>query len=470
MNDCNSCKSTVAEAVTIHPRSVKGIFRYFKSSVLVAAYAVFFLLPWIPWTRPVGDPQAVLFDLVDKKFYIFNLVVHAQDIFLLAALLFLSAILLFFATVLAGRVFCGYFCFQTLWTDAFRWLEKWIQGDRIKRIRLDNQPWGAEKILKKSLTHLSWLALAFWTGLTFVLYWAYAPEMITNFFMGSAASAAYYTTFGLMVTTYIAGGLMREKVCQHVCPYSRFQSVMIDKDSLVPTYDPKRGEGTAGRAKPIQFLKTLEQRQEKGVGDCIDCGMCVQVCPVGIDIRDGMQYECIQCGLCIDACDTIMDSKGWDHGLIRYESENGLEQGKTHFFKLRTYGYGLATVGSMLFLLWILSSNKPVDSSVRHVRSPLYVMMSDGRIQNRYFIKVQNKTMQPARFELSLEGLDNAEVDMGKIPDFNLKADEFQRLMVKVRKMMSSSDPKHMEFRFVLTPKEGLVKDPLIIKSQFISP
>ncbi|MEE9352273.1 MAG: 4Fe-4S binding protein, partial [Thiotrichaceae bacterium] len=160
MSDCNSCQSAVAEAVTIHPRSVKGIFRYFKSSVLVAAYAVFFLLPWIPWTRPVGDPQAVLFDLVGKKFYIFGLVVHAQDIFWLAALLFLAAVLLFFATALAGRVFCGYFCFQTLWTDAFRWFEKWIQGDRVKRIRLDNQAWNAEKVIKKGATHLSWLALS----------------------------------------------------------------------------------------------------------------------------------------------------------------------------------------------------------------------------------------------------------------------------------------------------------------------
>ncbi|MEE9302877.1 MAG: cytochrome c oxidase accessory protein CcoG [Thiotrichaceae bacterium] len=470
MSECKSCPSSVSEAVTIHPRSVKGIFRSFKTSVLVAAYAVFFLLPWVPWSRPVGDPQAVLFDLVEKKFYLFGLVVHAQDIFWLAAVLFLAAVLLFFATALAGRVFCGYFCFQTLWTDAFRWLEKGIQGDRVKRIRLDNQPWNAEKLLKKGTTHLSWLILAFWTGLTFTLYWAYAPELVQQFMTGNAVAAAYYTTFGLMVTTYVAGGLMREKICQHVCPYARFQSVMIDKDSLVPTYDPKRGEGTAGRAKPIKLFKTLEERHEKGVGDCIDCGMCVQVCPVGIDIRDGMQYECIQCGLCIDACDTIMDSKGWDRGLIRYESENGLEKGKTHFFKLRTYGYGLATIGSVLFLLWSLSSQKLIDGSARQVRSPLYVRMSDGRIQNRYFIKLQNKTMEPARFVLSVVGLDNAEIDMGKIADFDLKADESQRLMVKVRKAIKSSDPKNMEFQFVLTPQSGLVDEPVIINSQFIAP
>ena len=470
MSDCRSCQPSVAEAVVIHPRSVKGKFRSFKTSVLVIAYAVYFLLPWIPWHRPVGHPQAVLFDLINKKFYLFGLVVHAQDIFWLAALLFLAAVLLFFSTALAGRVFCGYFCFQTLWTDAFRWIEKGIQGDRIKRIRLEKQSWNGEKILKKGGTHLSWLALAFWTGLTFVLYWGYAPELIVKFFTGQAPAAAYYTAFGLMVTTYIAGGLMREKVCQHVCPYARFQSVMIDKDTLVPTYDPERGEGTAGRAKPTKLLKNLDERHAKGVGDCVDCGLCVQVCPVGIDIRDGMQYACIQCGLCIDACDTIMDAKGWDRGLIRYESENGLHHGKTHFWKLRTYGYGVAVVGSVAFLLWSMSGQKLVDASVRQIRSPLYVTLSDGRIQNRYNLKLENKSLQPARFELSIKGLPDAELDMGQIKEFNLQADQSQRIMVKVRKQVKPGDAKHQDFQFVFTPKTGEVHEPVMIHSQFITP
>lgn len=463
-------ESMVAEPITIHPRSIKGRFRSIKSSILVIAYAVYFILPWIPWHRPVGDPQAVLFDLVGKKFYVFGLVVHAQDIFWLSALLFLAAVLLFFSTALAGRVFCGYFCFQTLWTDAFRWFEKWIQGDRVKRMRLDNQPWNAEKILKKGATHLTWLALAFWTGLTFTIYWGYAPELVVKFVTGQAPAAAYYATFGLMITTYIAGGLMREKVCQHVCPYARFQSVMIDKDTLVPAYDPERGEGTAGRAKPTKALKLLEQRQEAGVGDCVDCGLCVQVCPVGIDIREGMQYACIQCGLCIDACDTIMDSKGWKRGLIRYESENGLEHGKTHFFKLRTYGYGVATIGSILFLLWSMSGQKPVDGAVRQIRSPLYVTLSDGRIQNSYQLKLENKTMQAAKFDLSIEGLDGAELDMGQIADFTLRPEESQRIRVKIKRAKKASDSKNSEFKFVFTPREGVVKEAFKINSQFITP
>ena len=344
-----------------------------------------------------------------------------------------------------------------------------IQGDRVKRIRLDNQGWNLEKIIKKGGTHFSWLFLAFWTGLTFTLYWGYAPELIVKFVTGQAPSAAYITTFGLMVTTYLSGGLMREKVCMHICPYARFQSVMIDKDSLVPTYDPIRGEGTAGRAKPLKGLKDLVDRQQKGVGDCIDCNMCVQVCPVGIDIRDGMQYACIQCGLCIDACDNIMDSKGWEHGLIRYESENGLEKGKTHFWKLRTYGYGLAIAASIYFLYWSMSGHKPVDVAVRQIRSPLFVMLSDGRIQNRYDIKLENKTLHPARFKVSIQGLEGAELDMGKIPDFNLKPDESQRIMVKVRKSVEAGADNNSEFKFIFTPIKGEVKEPIAINSQFIA-
>ena len=460
----------VAESVTIHPRSVKGRFRSFKSVTLYLAYLVYFILPWIPWDRPVGQDQAILFDMTARKFYIFDLVVHAQDIFWLAALLFLAAVLLFFSTALVGRAFCGYFCFQTLWTDAFRTIEKLIQGDRVKRIRLDKQKWNSEKIIKKGLTHFIWLFLAFWTGLTFVLYWGYAPDLIVDFFTGKASSIAYFSAFGLMATTYLAAGLMREKVCQHVCPYSRFQSVMIDKDTLIPTYDPERGEGINGRAKPVKLLKTLEGRKDAGVGDCVDCGLCVQVCPVGIDIRDGMQYACIQCGLCVDACDTIMDARGWDRGLIRYESENGLEHGKTHFFKLRTYGYGLAMLGAVAFLMWSMSGKKIIEGTARQIRSPLYVTMSDGRILNRYVLKVDNKSMYDASFDVSLKELSGADMDMGEIKEVYLKPDEKQRVIVKVRRSRSDSKSKNTAFQFVLTPTKGEVKEPIYIDTQFISP
>jgi len=462
--------NSVEKMVFIHPRSIKGRFRRFKTNVMVFAYAIFFILPWIPWPRTIGPNQAISFDLSTQKFYILNLVIYAQDIFWLAALLFLAAVLLFFATALLGRVFCGYFCFQTLWTDAFRFIERFIQGDRVARIRLDKAPWSVSKLAKMGATHALWLLLALWTGLSFILYWGYAPDLTIRFFTGDAPSAAYMSAFGLMATTYLAAGVMREKVCMHICPYARFQSVMIDEDTLIPTYDTKRGEGSSGRAKPIKALKTPEQRKEQGAGDCIDCGLCVQVCPVGIDIRDGMQYPCIHCGLCIDACDSIMDTLKWPRGLIRYESEAGLATGKTRFFKLRTYGYGLATLGAALFLAWSISGKKLIDASVHQTRSPLFVMLSDGRIQNRYSIKLDNKTQKKAQFNLSLEGLDKAEIDMGKIKDFTLQPDESQSIMVKIRREKLTDEQKNKPFRFVLTPVVGDVKEPILIDSQFISP
>ncbi|HHC74397.1 MAG TPA: 4Fe-4S binding protein, partial [Thiothrix sp.] len=225
---------------TIHPRSVEGNFRRFKTSVMILAYATFFLLPWLRWQRPVGSQQAVHFDLVEKKFYLFDFVVHAQDIFWLAALLFFAAVFLFFMTALLGRVFCGYFCFQTLWTDAFRFIEKKFQGDRVARIRLDKQPWTREKLMKKGATHALWLLLAFWTGLTFVLYWADAPTVFVQFFSGNAHSAAYTTALILTITTYLAAGWVKENVCMHICPYARFQSVMYDVDTMITAYDYQR--------------------------------------------------------------------------------------------------------------------------------------------------------------------------------------------------------------------------------------
>ncbi|PIE00209.1 MAG: (Fe-S)-binding protein, partial [Thiothrix nivea] len=278
---------------TVQPRSVKGRFRSLKTGIMVFAYTMFFILPWIRWTREVGPDQSILFDIEARRYYIFDLVMHAQDVFWLTALLFLAAVLLFFVTSLLGRVFCGYFCFQTLWTDAFRFIERRIQGDRVARLRLQKQAWNSEKIIKVLGTHALWLLLALWTGLTFVLYWGDAYELTYQFFTGSAPVAAYVTAFLLMTTTYLAAGWIKEYVCMHICPYSRFQSVMFDQDTMIVSYDPNRGEGTAGRAKPVKELRKQAVRQEQGYGDCVDCGLCVQVCPTGIDIRNGLQINCI---------------------------------------------------------------------------------------------------------------------------------------------------------------------------------
>jgi len=455
---------------TIHPRSVKGHFRLVKTLIMAWAYGVFFLLPWIRWERPVGSQQAVHFDLINKKFYIFDLIVHAQDIFWLAALLFLSAVLLFFATALVGRVFCGFFCFQTLWTDAFRSIEKAIQGDRIARIRLDKQAWGFEKISKKGLTHALWLLMAFWTGISFSLYWADAPTLFMDFFTGNANSAAYITTLILMTTTYLAAGWIKEYVCMHICPYARFQSVMYDSDTLTTSYDFNRGESSCGRVKPIKQMKDLNLRQEKGHGDCVDCGLCVQVCPTGIDIRDGSQLSCINCGLCIDACNSIMDKFGWAKGLIRFASENELEGKKTHFLKLRTYGYGLATVGALFFLFWSVSGNKLVDVSSYQTRSPLYVTLSDGRIQNSYEVKIANKSLYPAEFSIAVQGMDDLELSTGAIEKLLVGADNSIKFLIKLRHHSVDNDEKETKIQFIIKPLSGEFKETLLLDSQFILP
>lgn len=458
---------------TVQPRSVQGRFRNLKTGIMAFAYAMFFVLPWIRWTREVGPDQAILFDIEARRYYVFDLVMHAQDVFWLTALLFLAAVLLFFVTSLFGRVFCGYFCFQTLWTDAFRFIERRIQGDRVARLRLQKQAWNSEKIIKVLGTHALWLFLALWTGLTFVLYWGDAFELTYQFFTGSAPVAAYATAFLLMMTTYLAAGWIKEYVCMHICPYSRFQSVMFDQDTMIVSYDPHRGEGTSGRVKPIRDLRKQEVRQEQGYGDCVDCGLCVQVCPTGIDIRNGLQINCIHCALCIDACDGIMDKMGWERGLIRYTSERALGGGRTKLFKLRTVGYGVATLLAAVYLAWSVASTKLLEATAVQVRSPLFVTLSDGRIQNSYEVKINNKTMKPASYNLSLQDMDGAELSLGSVDPANigLEPDSSIRLLAKVRYAAPASGSiNNQEFTFRLQPLSGEVSDPVIIPSQFITP
>ena len=466
-----STVSVIQPKNKIQPRSIKGRFRNLKTGIMVLAYAVFFLLPWIRWERAVGPDQAVMFDIEHRRYYLFDLVMHAQDVFWLTALLFLAAVLLFFVTSLLGRVFCGYFCFQTLWTDAFRFIEKFLQGDRVARMRLQKQAWDLEKIRKVGLTHVLWLLLAFWTGLTFVLYWGDAFELLADFFTGRAPLAAYATTFILMSTTYLAAGFVREHICMHICPYSRFQSVMFDQDTLVVSYDPGRGEGETGRAKPVKEMRDRTHRKEQGAGDCVDCGLCVQVCPTGIDIRDGLQVDCIHCALCIDACDSIMDKQGWERGLIRYTSEKELAGGKTQFFKLKTIGYGVATLFAALYLVWSISAAKLLEANAVQVRSPLFVTLSDGHIQNSYEIKINNKTMEAASYTLSLDNLPGGELDLGQLQADNIQLDPDSsvRLLAKVRIPPESKVAKRTEFAFRLQPISGKVTEAVIIPSQFIA-
>ncbi|MFP5419049.1 MAG: 4Fe-4S dicluster domain-containing protein [Gammaproteobacteria bacterium] len=454
--------------IPIFTRSVKGKFRRFKTSVLVVAYAVYFLLPWLPWTRLDAPDQALLFDLPGRRFLVFGLTVYPQDIIWLALLLFIAAILLFFVTGLVGRAFCGYFCFQTVWTDFFIWIEHRIQGERPSRVRLFRQPWNREKALKLGLTYGAWLLVAFWTGFTFVAYFNYAPQLFRDFFTGDAAYAAYITTAVLTVSTYVAAGLMREQICTYVCPYGRFQSVMYEPETLTVHYDAARGEGAHGRAvvrsgrglvgerrrSPAPAAgavvaerreksmstgqRALAERHAQGLGDCVDCGLCVQVCPAGIDIRDGLQYKCISCGLCVDACNTIMDSFGFPRGLIRYDSEANLAAKtdtppRLHWRGLKTIGYGVALLVMSGFLVYSVGSQDSFDRSVSQIRQPLYVVLSNDDIRNRYQIRITNKSSKVQTYRVTAPGAPDHALDLGRLSEITIRPGHSGLIQASIR-------------------------------------
>ncbi len=445
--------------IPIFTRSVKGKFRIFKSVVMFVAYLVYFVLPWLPWNRLGAPNQAVLFDLVGRRFFIFNLAIYPQDIFALSLLLFLAAVILFFVTGLVGRAFCGYFCFQTLWTDAFIFIEQMIQGERPARIRLYKQAWNGEKIWKIGLTHLLWLILSFWTALSFVLYYGYAPQVMANFLNGTLALAGYITVLVLTIATYLAAAWLREQVCMYMCPYARFQSVMYEPDTLIVTYETARGEGEKGRATPLQGLRTRAERQEQGHGDCIDCGLCVQVCPAGIDIRKGLQFPCISCGLCIDACNGIMDSMGYPRGLIRYDSEinmNSPQPGNPHLYwlSIKTIGYGAFILLMSVFLIYDLSTRTEFEESVQQIRQPLFVTLSNGEIRNRYQIRVTNKTDHDQNYVISTSGIPPQAVEYDSGSN-EMRVRSGKSLMVQVSAKLTPSIAAETDhFEFIIAPKD----------------
>lgn len=449
-----------AKRAAVVPRSISGAFRRFKTGILWLGFLIYFSLPWLPWPRGDAPSQSVLFDIPGRRFLIFGLTIHPQDIFLLSLLLFLAAAVLFFATALVGRAFCGYFCFQTLWTDAFIWLEHFVQGERPHRLRLAREPWSnREKLAKVGLTRLAWLLLAFWTALTFVLYFGHAPELLGRFFTGQAAPAAYITTLALTITTYLAAGVLREHVCIFICPYGRFQSAMYDPETLTVHYDGKRGEGKGGRMLARTGLRSQTERSAAGHGDCIDCGLCVQVCPVGIDIRDGLQYKCISCGLCVDACDSIMDKMGWPRGLIRYDSETNLNRAqpakaRLDWKRLKVAGWGLAVALSVGFFMWTLNHRHSFEHSIQQVRQPLFVTLSDGSIRNRYQIRLTNLSGAEQSYAIGARGLPPGALDLGNFSQVRIKNEKSVLLQASV-KLDPASAARIGEFEFVIRAGNG---------------
>jgi cytochrome c oxidase accessory protein FixG len=445
--------------IPIYTRSVKGKFRTFKTSVLILAFAVYFLLPWVPWARHSAAGQAVMFDLTSRRFFIFDLVTYPQDIFWLSMLLFIAAMLLFFVTGLIGRAWCGYFCFQTLWSDLFIMIEQWIQGERPARLRLRSQPWNAERILKIGASHAAMILISFWTGVTFIAYFTYAPQLVHDFFTGQAADVAYFTVLVLTTTTYFCGGIAREQICMHFCPYARFQSVMYEPDTLYVNYDARRGEGEHGRVVTKAGLKTRDERQAQGHGDCVDCGFCVQVCPTGIDIRQGTQYQCISCGLCIDACNNIMDAVGYPRGLIRYDSDANLhresrEAPRIKWRSPKVIGYGVSLVVMLGWLVWAVDHRSALEVRVQQVRQPLYVVLSDGKVRNRYQIHIVNKTEHDEVFTIQAKDLPEHVLDLGHLPEIHVRAGKDLSIAAKIDLEHELAERTHV-VDLVVTPKSN---------------
>lgn len=401
----------------IFTRKVEGFYqkiRLYTGWPLLIAY---FLSPWLT----IEGRQAILFDLPERKFHIFWLTFWPQDFGLLAWALMIAAFLLFFVTTLLGRVWCGYTCPQTVWTAIFMWAEQVCEGERHQRIRLDQQPWNLEKLLRRSLKHGMWLVFAALTGITFVGYFYDIRELIVDTFTFQAAGVAIFWTAFFTGATYINAGWMREQVCMYMCPYARFQSAMFDGDTLIVSYNDQRGEPRGPRKRNIS-------PQDQGLGDCIDCTLCVQVCPTGIDIRDGLQYECINCALCIDACDSIMDKMGYQRGLISYTTENRLEGKPWTWKRPKLIGYGLACVVMVTTFAYALMTRVPLDMDVLRGRGQLYQEIQGGQIQNTYTVKILNMDERGHLYDLSVSGLPSArlepdepfEVAGGEIGEFSI--------------------------------------------------
>lgn len=383
----------------VYPREVHGRFQKLRTLAVWVLLGLFYLLPWVSW----DGRQAVLFDLPARQFHIFGITFWPQDFFYLSLLLILCALGLFFVTAVAGRVWCGYACPQTVWTEVFMWVERKIEGDRARRMKLDKAPWSLDKAARKGAKHAVWVILGLWTGFTFVGFFTPISELggrIVSLELGGWESF-WLLFYGF--ATWGNAGFLRENVCLYMCPYARFQSAMFDRNTLIISYDESRGEPRGPRRRG-------PDPRELGMGDCIDCTLCVQACPTGIDIRDGLQYECIACGACIDACDQIMDKMGYPRGLIRYTTENSLEGKPARILRPRVLVYAtLLLVLSGLFVTGI-AMRTPLRLDIIPDRNQLYRVVAPDTVENTYMLKIMNMGQDERRYRVTVAGLPDIEI------------------------------------------------------------
>lgn len=439
----------------IYVRSIEGFYqniRLFTGWPLLIGY---FGCPWLM----IDGRQAILFDLPERKFHIFWLTFWPQDFTLLAWCLVIAAFLLFFMTTLAGRVWCGYSCPQTVWTAIFMWAEQVAEGERHQRIKLDKEPWHLEKIARRSLKHGMWMGFAFLTGLTFISYFYGMRELVVDAWHFDVPTVALFWIGFFTLATYMNAGWMREQVCIYMCPYARFQSAMFDRDTLIVSYDAERGDPRGAR-------KRGESPGHIGKGDCIDCTMCVQVCPTGIDIRDGLQYECINCALCVDACNSIMDKMDYEPGLIRYTTLNQLSGKAWTWKRPKLIGYGIAMLVMITAFTTVLVTRMPLEIDVLRSRGQLFQEVPGGYIQNIYMLKVINMDDEAHTFDLTVDGLpeyrlipgDTVQVPAGEVGEVSINLLTDPDLLTQV----------NTKIRFDVQSKNGELR--ASSKSTFIGP
>lgn len=397
-----------AKREKVHPKRVWGFYRKLKWVALIVLLAIYYIAPWLRWDRGPGVPdQAFLIDMPARRAYFLNIEIWPQEVYYLAGILICAALGLFLATSLFGRVWCGFACPQTVWTDFFVWVERFVEGDRAARIRLDKAPWSFDKFRKRTVKHIIWLLISLVTGGAWIMYFTDAPTLMKDIANLQVSGNVLFFTGLFTATTYLLAGFAREQVCTYMCPWPRIQSAMLDEDSMIVTYEAWRGEP---RAKPARD-GNYENR-----GHCIDCDNCVVVCPTGIDIRDGNQLECIGCGLCIDACNNVMDKLGLPPNLIAYDSTSRqrarAEKKKTRirFVRPRTILYALLMLVGFSVMGYALTTRSHLDVSVLRDRNPLFVQLKDGSIRNGYTLKILNKTQKDQSYVLEVVGLENAQM------------------------------------------------------------
>ena len=412
--------SLYAKEPKVYPRDVTGKFSSLRKLSVIVLLGLYYFIPWLNW----AGHQSVLFDLPARKFYILGLTFWPQDFIFLALMLILAGLALFFVTAVAGRLWCGYACPQTVWTEVFLWMERLVEGDRNKRIKLDASPWNGNKILRKSFKQILWIGFALWTGFTFVGF--FTPirglgQSVLTFQLGG------WETFWMLFysfATYGNAGILREQVCKYMCPYARFQGAMFDRDTLVIAYDEKRGEPRGGRRK-------TDKPEEIGLGDCIGCTLCVQVCPTGIDIREGLQIECIACAACIDVCDQVMDKMDYKKGLISYTTEHRLNGKESKVFRPRIIVYACLLLVLISGLIWSIDHRVLLRADLLRDRNALYRELPDNMIENVYTLKLINMDLKPHQYKVEI--LNNDEFRFFISPEPRLESEEIGNFVFRMQ-------------------------------------